>query len=434
MNYLLERDHNMKFMHVSDLHLDSPFVGMSKEFQGIQPFLIKSAYTAFERCVSVAINREVDAVVIVGDVFDSEKQTIYAQHFFSQQLERLNQANIPVVFTHGNHDYLTAQLERRKYPQNVHVFMDDAVQYHDVTLNKGETARFYGFSYKTKWIKQRMIEQYPINNHETDYTIGMLHGEMNTSDNDTSTYAPFTVKELLEKNYDYWALGHIHMHEILNEQPLIQYSGTIQGRHRNETGVKGAYIIELTPNKPTKSEFIPLSPIIWIREVIECQLDDQASEIANRIQKVINNHYDEAEAHGESYILDVVLTRAERLDEELQYQIENGEMLHTLSQSQYVQPFVIISKITLERNFQVSPFQYDETLNSSFKEAFAIVTDNDEFSKVMTPLFSHAVIQTYLKPLLEEEELKNNIIANGHDIVVQSLGFDSVEGVTHDED
>lgn len=424
----------MKLMHVADLHLDSPFIGMSKEFQGIQKHLLKAAYIAFERCVSVAINRKVDVMLIVGDVYDAEKQTIYAQHFFAQQLERLNQADIPVLFTHGNHDYLTAQLERRKYPENVHVFMNDSVEFKDIELHSGEVARFYGFSYKTRWIKQRMIEQYPINNHETDYTIGLLHGEISSQSQIDNNYAPFTISELLEKNYNYWALGHIHMHEIHNEQPLIQYPGTIQGRHRNELGEKGAFIVEIKANEPTNSEFIPLSPIIWIQENIECHLDDQASDLTNQIQILLNNYQDESEAHDLSYIIDITLTHAERLDEELQFQIEQGELMSTLMQGQYESPFVVISKITLNRSFQISPFQYDESLNQSFKASYQSLETSESFDAVMRPLISHPVIQKYLKTMTEEDDFSKEIIMKGHDIVVQSLGFSSVEEVNSDED
>ena len=49
----------------------------------------------------------------------------------------------------------------------------------------------------------------------------------------------FTVKDLYEKQFDYWALGHIHKRTILSEDPPIIYPGNIQGRNKKEIGVKG---------------------------------------------------------------------------------------------------------------------------------------------------------------------------------------------------
>ena len=79
------------------------------------------------------------------------------------------------------------------------------------------------------------------------FHIGMLHGSL-AGDETHAVYAPFTKSELLAKQYDYWALGHIHLRQQLHEEPPIVYPGNIQGRHRNERGEKGFYEVSLTKN------------------------------------------------------------------------------------------------------------------------------------------------------------------------------------------
>ena len=49
----------MKLLHIADLHLDSPFTGLTKQLHSLQKHLIQSPYQAFERCVSIAINQAV---------------------------------------------------------------------------------------------------------------------------------------------------------------------------------------------------------------------------------------------------------------------------------------------------------------------------------------------------------------------------------------
>ncbi|UPQ85262.1 DNA repair exonuclease [Ignavigranum ruoffiae] len=424
----------MRIMHVADLHLDTPFVGMGKDFQAIQGRLLESAYIAFERCVNVAINRKVDLMLIVGDVYDAQKQTVKAQYFFHQQLERLSQAGIPVVFCHGNHDYMTASVEGRQYPEGIHVFRDNKLSFIDLHLDNSESVRIYGFSYKNQWIADRMIDQFPTNPYQTTYTIGMIHGELASKDASQTHYAPFTLEDLLDKHYDYWALGHIHQANVLHQTPLIQYPGTIQGRHRNETGPKGAYIIELNQGQPTGNEFIELSPIIWQKVELNCQWHLQAADLLKQIQHIIANYQSEAQGHDQSYILEIELNHAERLDDDLQTQISQGQLLEAIQDELDADHFVVVAKISLNRSLMVSAFEYDRNLNQSFEEAYTALNDDKEYQSMMAPLENHPTIQTYLKSLIMEEELRNEISKGARDLVVQSLGFDQEGEATKDED
>jgi DNA repair exonuclease SbcCD nuclease subunit len=73
----------------------------------------------------------------------------------------------------------------------------------------------------------------------------MLHCNVG-SDTGHDPYAPSALEDLISKNYDYWALGHIHKKTILNEaNPLIIYSGNPQGLNPKETGVRGCFLINV---------------------------------------------------------------------------------------------------------------------------------------------------------------------------------------------
>ena len=60
---------------------------------------------------------------------------------------------------------------------------------------------------------------------DAPFHIGMLHGSVE-GDAEHNRYAPFQIRELKEKLFDYWALGHIHKREILSEEPYMIYPGT----------------------------------------------------------------------------------------------------------------------------------------------------------------------------------------------------------------
>lgn len=421
----------MKLMHIADLHLDSPFKGMGRHQQSIHKQLIDSPYQAFERCVSIAINQKVDVFVIVGDIYDADRQTIYAQNFFMKQLVRLDKANIDVILNHGNHDFLQPDKKRPQYPERVHVFNTEEVEHYDVTLSDKSTVRFYGFSYLQRWVKERMIQRFPKNPQATDFTVGLLHGSAEGVASAEGNYAPFSIRELLSKQYDYWALGHIHQAQVLHENPLIQYSGTIQGRHRNEIGDKGAFIVEISKSKPIFSEFISLAPIVWQNAHIDCSEEWQATDIVAQIEQVIQNYQSEAEASLQSQILTLTLMNSQRLNQELLQQIEKGELAFALETRQTELSFVHVASLRLTSNIALDAFQYDEALNKSFHEASAKLEKGQAYDEIMSDVFQHSIIQKWLPELADELHLKDDIIKSSQQLMIQTIGFETKE-VTHE--
>src|SRR5699024_8353296 len=107
---------------------------------------------------------------------------------------------------------------------------------------------------------------------------GSLH-----SNTDHDVYAPFYLSDLTEKNFDYWALGHIHRREILKENPHIVYPGNTQGRNRKEHGEKGCYHVTLSQTGTTVS-FVTLQDLQFQELVIDVSGCEDIREIATKIQ------------------------------------------------------------------------------------------------------------------------------------------------------
>ena len=93
----------MKFIHTADLHLDSPFRGLTTMPQSLWERVHSSTFNAFQRIVDDAIAAQVDFVLITGDIYDRDQQSIAAVDFFAQQCERLAKIQIPVyILYHQN--------------------------------------------------------------------------------------------------------------------------------------------------------------------------------------------------------------------------------------------------------------------------------------------------------------------------------------------
>ena len=289
----------------------------------------------------------------------------------------------------------------------------------------------YGFSYPSRWVETNKVQEFPVNPRETTYTIGLLHGDLASQ---SEHYAPFTVPDLLSKQYDYWALGHIHQARVLNQVPLIQYAGTIQGRHRNEAGDKGAYLVELQPGQPTRSQFVSLAAIVWSQTSIECQATWQAADLMEEIQAVMASYQDQAETSQQSQIVVIHLEEAQRLSLELQEQIESGQVIDSLPAAQ-VDPgesFTVLAQLRLERNVHGDPFDYDDQLDQSFEAAYQSLQSGEGYRAVMALLFDHAIMQTYFQDLTLDADLQADLVQEARDLVIQAIGTEGKGD--HDED
>ncbi|HHY74443.1 MAG TPA: DNA repair exonuclease [Bacillus bacterium] len=254
----------IKFIHTADLHLDSPFKGLNHLPTPIFKKLKESTFVSFNRIIELAISEHIDFVLVAGDLFDNHIRSLKAQISLRKGFERLEEAGICVYVIHGNHDHLGGSWAELTWPENVYFFSENV----EVTpfQKKGKTlAYIHGFSYEKRAVTENMVKYY--HKKEDDlFHIGMLHGNLEGKD-EHDPYAPFTINQLLEKNFDYWALGHIHKRQILHENPTIIYPGNIQGRHRKEFGDKGCFVVELTKLE-TKQRFVPCAPIVWETENI----------------------------------------------------------------------------------------------------------------------------------------------------------------------
>src|SRR5699024_11348764 len=69
----------ISFLHAADLHLDSPFTGLAQVPELLFNDIRKSTFVALDNLIQAAIDKNVDFVLITGDLFDNEKQSLKAQ-------------------------------------------------------------------------------------------------------------------------------------------------------------------------------------------------------------------------------------------------------------------------------------------------------------------------------------------------------------------
>lgn len=107
--------------------------------------------------------------------------------------------------------------------------------------------------------------------------LALLHADLPSSrDTDAHLpYAPTRLEILRERPFVYWALGHWHKPVELNQSPRVIMAGTHQGAHLGESGLRGAYVVELSGGH-SSVEFVPCAPLVF-HDVLLNDLDQVAN-------------------------------------------------------------------------------------------------------------------------------------------------------------
>jgi DNA repair exonuclease SbcCD nuclease subunit len=265
----------MKFIHTADIHLDSPLSGLAAYKDAPADLLRTVTRDAFTRLVDEAIEENVDFMVIAGDLYDGSWKDYNTGHFFCREMGRLNKAGIPVYLLLGNHDADSEMTKKLTLPPNVHQFETRKA---NTFLIEELKVALHGRSYKEAATVDNLAASYPA--PVTGWlNIGVLHTALEGYAAHAN-YAPCSLAELSAKGYDYWALGHVHEHAILQQGPWVVFPGNLQGRHIRETGERGAMLITADESGIHSVERLLVDVLRW--HVV----DIDASE-ANSLEDVV---------------------------------------------------------------------------------------------------------------------------------------------------
>lgn len=228
----------MKFIHTADIHLDSPLTGLSAYGDAPVEMLRNATREAFTNLVSEAIEQQVDFMVIAGDLYDGTWKDHNTGIYFCAEMGRLKKAGIPVYLLFGNHDAESEMTKKLQWPDNVFTFDSRRPQTFFIDHLK---VALHGHSFRDKETIENLVTGYPAP-AQGMFNIGVLHTalEGNTAH---PTYAPCSLDELHAKGYHYWALGHVHEHQVWQGASTVVFPGNLQGRHIRETGARGAVLV-----------------------------------------------------------------------------------------------------------------------------------------------------------------------------------------------
>jgi predicted phosphodiesterase len=256
----------LRFLHAADLHIDSPLRGLDAR-EGAPADRVRGATRrAFSALVDLAIARRVQLVILAGDLYDGDWVDFRTGLFVHAELARLAPHGIFVFVVRGNHDaesLISRQLPRQSH---VHVFSARVAQ---TQVIEALRVAVHGRSFPDRAVGEDLVLGYP-SAVAGCFNIGVLHTSLTGSPHH-GTYAPTRLDRLVATGYDYFALGHIHARQVVQESsPRIVFPGNLQGRHALELGPKGCEIVTVEDGVLVQSEFVALDVVRWHALTLDC--------------------------------------------------------------------------------------------------------------------------------------------------------------------
>lgn len=224
---------------------------------------------ALEALVELCLGEGADLLLLAGDVFDGDWKDYATGLFFARQMSRLRQGGVRVVSIRGNHDAASQIQKHLVLPENVRELLTrrpETVLFEDLGV------AVHGQGFAKRAVTDDLAAGYP-ERVEGMFNVGLLHTCL-TGREGHERYAPTRLETLVDRGYDYWALGHVHHREVLHEHPWVAFSGNLQGRHARETGPKGALLVDVVDGRVAKVEPRVLDVVRW------CALEIDVSDAA----------------------------------------------------------------------------------------------------------------------------------------------------------
>ncbi len=275
------------FVHAADIHLDSPLLGLAR-YEGAPVEQVRAAgRRALENLVELVLEEQAAFLLIAGDLYDGDWKDYNTGLFFCRQMARLAEAGVPVFAVAGNHDAASSITARLHPPDNVCL----------LSARRPETRRLeqlgvavHGQSYPAPAVSDDMAAGLP-KPEAGAFNIGLLHTSLDGRPGH-APYAPCSLDGLCAHGYDYWALGHVHAHEVVATAPHVVFPGCLQGRHARETGPKGACLVTVDDGAVVALEHRPLDVLRWVR----CEVDLSGVEDERGLLDAVRAAMDDAAA------------------------------------------------------------------------------------------------------------------------------------------
>lgn len=248
-----------------------------------------SVRAIWKQAVVKAIDNNVDAVILTGDMADSNNSYFEAYGALRSEISRLNQCNIPVVAVAGNHDHEVFPQLVDSMPDDHFTFLgrDGAWEEKVLKTRSGRSLRCVGWSFPDSHYERSPLDIFNLPQSEY-FTVGVVHGDLEGP----GGYAPLAKRDLDAQPVDLWLLGHVHAPKLHEDYSApVLYPGSLQPLDPGEPGPHGPWMITIDDRNQVQAEQFPLASIRYEKIVIDVsgrrQIGDVNISVAEQLEEFV---------------------------------------------------------------------------------------------------------------------------------------------------
>jgi exonuclease SbcD len=410
----------LKIIHFADLHLGVETYGRIDPTTGLSSRL-GDFLAALDKVVDYAIESKIDLVLFCGDAYKSREPTQTQQREFAKRIYRLSSSGIPIFLLIGNHDLpnaigkaTTTEIFDTLTVKNVYVSNRPEVYRiptpsgdiqvvslpwlrRSALLTKEDTKNLT-FEQINERLQAAMTEVVAKKAEELDPSLpAVLAAHVWVTGAKVGSERSMTigqehallVSNIIHPAFDYVALGHIHKHQVLNENPPVVYAGSLERLDFGEADdEKGFYLVDIEPDgatgkRRTTFDFHPLQGRRFVTVGVKIEPDD--IEPTSSVLKAISEQRDK--------IKDAIVRLQLSLPSEMEGQIRDGDIREALKEAHY---FAIAKEVRRETRVRLGEGTAEEITPAQALKAYL------ESKKV--PAERAKVLLEYGERLIEEQE------------------------------
>ncbi|RNC67384.1 MAG: DNA repair exonuclease [Desulfuromonadales bacterium] len=275
----------IRLLHTADLHLASHLKSFGELARERRHDFLKT----FDRIVNLAIKREVDCLVVAGDLFDATEVDAETVGRVQDGFGRLEGRGIRVVVIPGTHDnVVSAESVFNRYSFSGAVILKEPVVGEPFRLDiRGTAVWFYGFAFRTDRSSEAL--QSMLRREGDGIHVGLLHGSLKGSPEWDMRMKdiPFSTAELSALGLDYIALGHYHSAACLEEGGRIVacYPGSPEGKKFGENGPRHVLIAEVGQGSASV-EKVQIQTRIVDELIVDASLFPEAGALEGELARI----------------------------------------------------------------------------------------------------------------------------------------------------
>ena len=301
----------MKILHFADLHIGYENYGKVDDKTGLNSRLL-DFLKAFDKIIDYALTHKIGLVIFAGDAYKTRDPSPTYQREFSKRLKKLA-SKIPTVLITGNHDIPpsygkadTLEIFPILEVPNVYVFSKPEIR--DIN---GVQIVALPWILKSSALKEderkksiekvreilsgrisEIFKELVSKIKPAKPAIAVVHqsvtGAVFASSQDTyiGNDPLISAQTLANPKISYVALGHLHKYQVLNEDPPVIYSGSIERiDFGEESEEKGFVVADINPGQKTKWQFIQLAARKF--KTINIQVPEKENKPSDFVKKEI---------------------------------------------------------------------------------------------------------------------------------------------------